>query len=92
MHINVCRMCLHFFIDDLFIDAQADDRLIEEEGVESLTLEELKETCRDRGLRSFGLTAAGYANSLHLYTYACMERGRESFGPLSLGACVHAFL
>jgi LETM1 and EF-hand domain-containing protein 1, mitochondrial len=86
-------MCLHFFIDDPFIDAQADDRLIEEEGVESLTLEELKEACRDRGLRSFGLTAAGYANTyISVYIYIHMHAWKEDVSPSGPCHWVRAYM
>ena len=43
---------------------KSDDKLIMNEGIESLSLTELKQACRERGMRSDGLTRAGYIRNL----------------------------
>jgi hypothetical protein len=53
---EMLRQRLHKKVEEI----REDDTVIEEEGIENLTLAELKEACRDRGMRSFGLTLAGY--------------------------------
>ena len=47
------RFSLHLKLRDL----EADDKLIEDEGIENLTTEELQAACRDRGMRSYGVSA-----------------------------------
>lgn len=46
------RFSLHLKLRDL----EADDKLIEDEGIENLTTEELQAACRDRGMRSYGVS------------------------------------
>jgi len=41
--------------------------VIEAEGIANLSLAELKEACRDRGMRSFGLTLAGYRANIEAW-------------------------
>jgi LETM1 and EF-hand domain-containing protein 1 len=46
------RFSLHLKLRNL----EADDKLIEDEGIDNLTTEELQAACRDRGMRSYGLS------------------------------------
>ncbi|UJR30304.1 hypothetical protein I4U23_017841 [Adineta vaga] len=46
------RFTLHLKLRHL----AADDKLIEDEGIESLNVEELQAACRERGMRSFGVS------------------------------------
>jgi len=46
------RFTLHLKLRHL----QADDKLIESEGMENLNVEELQAACRERGMRSYGLS------------------------------------
>lgn len=43
------RLCLHASIP-LFVSIKEDDKLIQEEGVDSLSEAELREDCRERGM------------------------------------------
>jgi len=45
-------------------EIREDDELIEKEGIQNLTLEELREACRDRGMRVIGLTKAGLIRNI----------------------------
>ena len=47
------RFTLHMKLRNL----EADDKLIEDEGIESLTVDELQAACRERGMRSLGVSA-----------------------------------
>lgn len=57
---TVLRERLRDKVDEI----RKDDEDIVREGIESLTLEELREACRDRGMRSTGLTAAGLRRNI----------------------------
>jgi len=46
------RFTLHLKLRHL----EADDKLIESEGIESLNVEELQAACRERGMRSYGIS------------------------------------
>ena len=46
------RFTLHLKLRNL----EADDKLIEDEGIENLTVEELQAACRERGMRSYGVS------------------------------------
>ncbi|CAF3754273.1 unnamed protein product [Rotaria sordida] len=46
------RFILHLKLRHL----QADDKLIESEGIENLNVEELQAACRERGMRSYGIS------------------------------------
>jgi LETM1 and EF-hand domain-containing protein 1 len=46
------RFTLHVKLRNL----EADDKLIEDEGIDNLTVEELQAACRDRGMRSYGVS------------------------------------
>lgn len=46
------RFSLHMKLRNL----EADDKLIEDEGIENLTTEELQAACRERGMRSLGVS------------------------------------
>ena len=46
------RFTLHLKLRNL----EADDKLIEDEGIENLTVEELQAACRERGMRAYGVS------------------------------------
>ena len=46
------RFSLHLKLRNL----EADDKLIQDEGIDNLTTEELQAACRDRGMRSYGVS------------------------------------
>ncbi|CAF2883471.1 unnamed protein product [Rotaria sp. Silwood2] len=47
---------LRFILDLRLRHLEADDKLIESEGIESLNVEELQAACRERGMRSYGVS------------------------------------
>ncbi|UJR16220.1 hypothetical protein I4U23_003130 [Adineta vaga] len=47
------RFTLHMKLRNL----EADDKLIQDEGIDNLDVEELQAACRDRGMRSYGVSA-----------------------------------
>ncbi len=49
---------------DAIEEIREDDELIEKEGIDTLTMEELKEACRDRGMRATGITMAGLRHNM----------------------------
>ena len=42
----------------------ADDKLIQKEGLENLTIQELQQACKERGMRALGLSAEGLRKQL----------------------------
>ena len=64
-----------------------DDAKILWEGVESLTKEELREACRERGMRSHGLLRQGYERNLRQWLELSMHRSV----PISLLIMSRAF-
>ncbi|CAF1213353.1 unnamed protein product [Rotaria sp. Silwood1] len=47
---------LRFILDLRLRHLEADDKLIESEGIENLNVEELQAACRERGMRSYGVS------------------------------------
>lgn len=56
---------LRFQLRNKFRVIKEDDRRILWEGVESLTIQELREACQTRGMRATGLPSSRYSKQLH---------------------------
>lgn len=78
---------LIFQLRSKFRSIQADDQRILWEGVHSLEYEELKEACRERGMRHVGLTRFGYQRQLRQWIHLSTRREM----PLSLLLMSQAF-
>jgi hypothetical protein len=67
-------MLLRFQLRAQIRRLKADDQQILWEGVDSLSKEELQEACRERGMRSMGLTDDGYRHQLRTWLYLSINR------------------
>jgi len=78
---------LRWVLQNKMMKLHEDDELIAREGVESLTVEELRDALQARGMRTVGLTPAGYRRNLKQWLNLSLNREV----PLSLLILSRAF-
>jgi len=78
---------LRLVLSEKMAKLKEDDELIEKEGVTTLTIGELRVACQERGMRTVGLTTAGYRQNLRQW----LDLSLNQKVPLSLLILSRAF-